>query len=160
MSDGEYKLIEPKPVTLKNKKHMLFALEYLRTLNLSESYRTVMETPDNPLTDSNCKSSSSRLLAREDIQDYLDYLIYSELRVAQRVGVNPGRVVSELAKLAYEPGYKNPSVKLRALELIGRAMGFLDDGQMYDGLEAIKQRQIEDYSKRLYEREHGPLEVD
>lgn len=157
--DKRYKRIEPKFVTLKNKKHMLFALEYLRTLNAVESYRAVNDTSGN-INEKSSSVNASKWLAREDIQDYLDYLIYSELRIAQRVGLNPGRVVLELVKIAYEPGYKSPSVKLRALELIGRAMGFLEDGQMFDGLEEARQRQIEDYSIKMYEREYGSIGGD
>lgn len=155
---GDYKIIEPKKVTLKNKAHLMFALEYLRTLDGAGSYRAVYEKPGKPMGDTIARAGASRILAIEEVQDYMDYIIYSELDIAGRVGVNPGRVIIELVKVAYEASYKNPSVKVRALELLGRAIGILGDGEMYDGLDRARQRQIEEYSKRMYEREIDKVE--
>lgn len=111
---------------LKNKRHMLFAMEYIETLDAPRSY---MKVYPNAALES-AYTSSAALLRRDDVNEFIeDYFemvaeesitMYSKKRA---MTLNPDRVIVELEKMAYSPDFKYPETKLKALNMLGQLSG-------------------------------------
>lgn len=109
-----------------NKKHELFALEYVKTLNATEAYANVYHV-DNPNV---CASAGARLLRNVKVKAYIDELlkqIQSEkIATAEEVligltAIARGDIEEELLE-DYSLHYK-----IRALELLGKTHSLFTD---------------------------------
>lgn len=111
---------------LKNPSHMLFAVEYLATLDAPRSYMKAY--PNSSLK--SAYVSASNLLARDDIQEFMDDYTRSMIRESKvmyskqsELMLDPDRLVNELAKMAYAPDFRYPETKLKAMELLAKLNG-------------------------------------
>ena len=117
---------EIKYPLLKNKRHMMFAMEYIETLDAPRSYMKVY--PNASLE--SAYASASTLLSRDDVKGFIDdyfamvaqesITMYSKKAAAT---LNPDRVIVELEKMAYSPDFKYPETKLKALNMLGQLSG-------------------------------------
>lgn len=105
---------------------MLFAMEYIETLDAPRSYMKVY--PNASLE--SAYVSASVLLNREDVREFIDdyFEIIAQESIAMyskkaATTLNPERVIVELEKMAYSPDFKYPETKLKALNMIGQLSG-------------------------------------
>lgn len=73
-------------------QHIRFADKYFETLNGAESARYA------GFAEESARQEASRLLAREDVQDYLQKLRES---LSEKTGITQERVLQEIAKIAF-----------------------------------------------------------
>lgn len=117
----------------KNIKHMLVAIEYLRTLNLLDSYKSVY---GDDVTDVSARSRGSYIMGKDDVQRFMRaYILFDIERLNS--GLNPSIVVEGILGIALDSSVDMPT-RLRAYEIMGRSLGILGEGRMFEGLEEMR----------------------
>ena len=115
--------------TLKNKKHMAFVIDYLKTFNATQSYMRVYNSDS-----SSAQTSASRILSLPEVEEfihkYLEYESYSKIELnnkrlslllADRAGI-----VLNIFDMANSKDHKYPALKLQANKLLARVTGLID----------------------------------
>lgn len=116
-----------------NEKYKMFCLYYLETGDRVEAYSRVYGTE---IKRDSAKSAAYRLLQREDVKNYLNYLIYCTLDEVE-ISLNAARLLEELTKMALSPDHMYPSQKYTAITEGLRLLG-LDGGNIIESLGVIK----------------------
>lgn len=120
---------------------MEFVLDYMESRSAVDSYMKVYPKS----TRTSAFASSSRILSRKDVQEFIDnYLLMSALEAGPLVR-DRGKAYLELLRLAYSPAHLYPQTKYNAIVKVLELSYLIEQEKSFDKEEqANKEEQTDE----------------
>lgn len=132
-------------IEIKNKKHLEFVIEFLKTKKAAESYMKVYGISNK----NSAYTSSCRILNQPDVKAFIAAYKAIIVREAREI-FNVGDLIKEAYRLAMDPSNDNIPTKWRALEYCLTIAGF-SSGNLNSMLDAIENGETEKIKRMIEE---------